>query len=211
MFYMRYLYSRNHSMCILINNSPLSHLNLLSTAIINQQVRRSLRVTNDIGDSKLQDPVSNLLGRYKTALQAPKVAHQAGDKRRRHAGASLGCRARIRAVASRNDVLAGCENIQLGAVGAAVDTLNDVDTAAIRARHADGEGLGKSGGGGVGGGLIVVAGRDDGENALVVGSKNSVVEGRDVLGAQRHVEDGLALCALSRDVVDSPVEAGKDG
>lgn len=188
-----------------------SQSTLAAATIVHQQVGRALRVRDNVGDSQLKDTVRDLLGRPEAALEAPQVAHEPSDERRRHAGAGGGPRARVGEVAGADDVAAGGEDVELGPVGAAVDVLYDVDAGAVGLRHAHGEGLGQPGGRGVGRGLVVVAGRHDAEDPFVVGRQHGVVQGGDVPAAEGHVQDGLSTRVLGDDVVDGPGDAGEDG
>jgi len=123
-----------------------------------------------------------------------------------------------RANPSRKDVETRGKDIdgaaEVGEVGAGV----------VAADSADGDGRRGGGGGSAGGvngfdkgaGLRVtdtVSGSDDGQNTLLGSGVDKVVEGgRDrVLGAKRHVDDGLASATLVDDVVGGPLEALHDG
>lgn len=57
------------------------------------------------------------------------------------------------------------------------------------------------------GGLVLVAGCYDGEDALVVGGVDDGVEDLGPVAPQRHVDDGVALALFGDDVFDGPFEA----
>lgn len=141
---------------------------LAATAIVHQQVRRSLGVRNN-RDGQLKNPGRDLLGRPKAALQASEVADEPGDEGRGKAGAVLSDRAVVRPEVRAADVAAGSEDVDLGAVAAAAAVFL-VGARAVGLRHAHDKGLWQPlGRRVVGHGLVVVACCHDGEDALVVG------------------------------------------
>lgn len=121
-----------------------------------------------------------------------------------HGGAGDGVDGGVAGVPGRLDVAAGAEDVKDGAVvGEVGDGPGAVD-------GADGHSAGSRSWRGVGGIDGVVTGSDDGQDTRGGGRVDGTVEGVRVLATQRHVDDRLAGSALGDDVVDSPVEAGKD-
>lgn len=183
---------------------------LRAVAVVGEQVGATVQGASDTVSNTESLKTVGDSSRGREVLESLEVDSETSDVGSGHGGTRERSSGGVAANVRGQDTDTGGEDVDAGSV------VGEGGGAERAVGRSNGEGVGGVGGGLAGDGervavLVSVAGGDDGEDTLGVGGLDGVGPGGRGLTAKRQVDDGASGAALGGDVVDSPVESGKDG